>query len=127
MGHKITRVHRETVVQKPWNSDNAFHPAEDKYVPIHFPDTKEAIDYCMNCPLPAVSCTGSGNCYVIKEGGKAFKRRGKFNMEGFRQAIEMGLSNSQMAVVFNVRRATVVEWKKKYGITGQKDSKQQER
>ena len=112
--------------QKPWNSSDAFRPAEDRYVPVHFPDSPEEIDLCIQCPLPASECHGKGNCYVYtadmtRRPRKSRKAGGRFNEELFHKAHRDGLTRKQMAEMFGVLPDTIRRWNRQYGYNRKKE------
>lgn len=113
----ITRVHRFTTANRPWNAPRA---NSEPYVPIHHPDAQETIDKCLECPLPPESCNGNGECYTLSMDNRKLttkrkkKPAGQFNYERFMAAINSGKSINRIALEFNVTHQTVCVWKKKY-------------
>ena len=99
----------------------------DPYVSVKQQETQEAIDVCLNCPLPESKCFGAENCFRLNETtGDAIykstrKKAGEFNEEKFLYTMKTNMSVANSAKFLGVSERTVRRWKKDYRDRLRKD------
>lgn len=86
---------------------------------IHYCDSLEKIQMCLNCPLPSCrNCLGGPGHMRT---GKKPKEPGAFYAEvkeEFRKCVEFGMTIQDLAAKFDIAHTTVSRWKKRLRAEG---------